>query len=148
MRKNSYTLIELVAVVLIIALVTGIVVGQRNRVPAFVSLENTARELQLFFSRASLMATSQGKIVIVSTEPSSGVFVIGGASEVSSVEAGTMSYKLPPCVQIEGGQDGTSYRFFPDGTGSGPTLELSLKGHRIRIKISKLTGMAGIERDK
>ncbi|GEM_PF-5736011 len=148
MRRSCYTLVELVAVILVIALITGIVVFRSNSIPAFISLEGTARNVQLLLARASLMATSQGRNVHVRLDASTGIFSIeGGAAEKELAAPGSLSYKLPPGVQVGEGR-GADFSFYPDGTGSGTPIELSFKGQRLRIKISKLTGISTVERDK
>jgi type II secretory pathway pseudopilin PulG len=146
--RSAYTLIELIAVLAIALLVTGLVAVNVGRIPAFISLDNTARKIQYLFSKVAMMAAAQGKIINVSY--SERVFKVeqadspGSATGISSVLT-SVSEKIPESVELVFDDENPKYVFFPDGTGSGTAFKMTLKGHSCRIRISPLTGAAVLE---
>ena len=151
-RKSSFgsgfTLIELVALLAIVLLVTGVVVGNVGRIPTFLSLESTVQKIQYLFSKASIMAMAQGRSVTVSYQPGGKVFSISpsGSSSDGEFSGKFLSEKIPEAVNVEFDSDEPSYIFFPDGSGSGTSFSLTLKGHTFRVRISGLTGVAIVEK--
>ncbi|MFZ2657123.1 MAG: prepilin-type N-terminal cleavage/methylation domain-containing protein [Victivallales bacterium] len=146
--RSGFTLIELVAVLAIAVLVTGIVVVNVGRMPAFISLDNTAHRIQYLFSKASMMAAAQG--VVVNVSYSDKVFSIDRADASDTGAAVSMvglsgSETIPEAVELEFDEQDPKYIFFPDGTGSGTSFNMTLKGHVCRIRISPLTGYAVLE---
>jgi hypothetical protein len=129
-------------------LVTGVVVGNVGRIPAFLSLENTVQKIQYLFSKASMMAMAQGKTVTVSYEPGGKVFSISSAGSQDSGEFSGkfLSEKIPESVSVKFDSEEPSYVFFPDGSGSGTSFNLTLKGHSFRVRISGLTGVTIVEK--
>ncbi|MFA6568566.1 MAG: hypothetical protein WCS96_10165 [Victivallales bacterium] len=146
--RNGFTLVELIAILAIVLLVTGVVVGNVGRIPVFLSLENTVHKIQYLFSRASIMAMAQGKSVTVSYEPGQKVFSIGTEGSSADGEFGGkfLSEKIPEAVNVEFDSENPAYIFFPDGSGSGASFSVTLKGHAFRVRISGLTGMAIVEK--
>ena len=151
-RKSSFgsgfTLIELVALLAIVLLVTGVVVGNVGRIPTFLSLESTVQKIQYLFSKASMMAVAQGRTVTVSYEPGGKAFSISpsGSSDDGGFSGKFLSEKIPEAVNVEFDSEEPAYIFFPDGSGSGTSFSLTLKGHSFRIRISGLTGIAIVEK--
>ncbi len=149
--RSSYTLIELIAVLAIVLIVAGVVVTNTSRIPVFITLENTVQKIQYLFSRAQLMAVSQGRNISVSysgkafsvdsASPSDGDIAIPGTSS-----SGGISERIPEPVDVEFDSESPKYVFFPDGTGSGTAFNLTFKGHSYRIRISSLTGLALMEK--
>jgi type II secretory pathway pseudopilin PulG len=146
--RNVFTLIELVALLAIMLLVTGVVVSNVGRIPTFLSLETTVQKIQYLFSKASMMAMAQGKTVTVAYEPGQKSFSISspGSSADGEFSGKFLSENVPGAVSVEFDSESPSYVFFPDGTGSGTPFSLSLKGHSFRIRISGLTGLAIVEK--
>ena len=145
---NVFTLIELIALLAIVLLVTGVVVGNVGRIPTFLSLESTVQKIQYLFSKASMMAMAQGKSVTVSYEPGQKVFSISSSVSLADREFSGkfLSEKIPEAVNVEFDSEDPTYIFFPDGSGSGTSFILTLKGHSFRIRISGLTGVAIVEK--
>lgn len=146
--KCGFTLIELIALLAIVLLVTGVVVGNVGRIPVFLSLETTVQKVQYLFSKASMMAMAQGRSVTVSYETGGKVFSISpsGSSDGGGFSGKLLSEKIPEAVAVEFESEEPNYIFFPDGSGSGTAFSLTLKGHTFRIRISGLTGLAIVEK--
>ncbi len=149
---GRYTLIELIAVLAIVLLVAGVVAANAGRIPAFISLENSAQKLQYLFSRAQMMAVAQGRSMTVNYDSDRKAFSIAQASDSSDGPAAGVSSsktsmeRIPESMDIEFEGDNPAYVFFPDGTGSGTAFKLTLKGYSCRIRISALTGLAILEK--
>ncbi|HCE42727.1 MAG TPA: type II secretion system protein GspH [Lentisphaeria bacterium] len=146
--RSGFTLIELIAVLAIALLITGVVVVNVGRMPAFISLDNTAHRIQYLFSKAAMMAAAQGKVVNVSYSGNSFTIDQADNSEAGiGLSAGgtAVSERIPESVELVFDDEEPKYIFFPDGTGSGTAFKMTLKGHSCRIRISPLTGAAVLE---
>lgn len=142
--RLAFTLIELVAILAIVLLVTGLVAGNVGRIPIFLSLESTIQKIQYMFSRASIMAMAQGKTVTVSYDPGGKIFSINhdGVADAGEFSGKFLHEKIPDAITVEFESENPCYVFFPDGSGSGTPFRLTLKGHASRVRISSLTGVA------
>ena len=56
MRVCRFSLIELVVVVSIILLITGLAVGRMGKIPTFATQEKVAREVERLFAQGCLIA--------------------------------------------------------------------------------------------
>lgn len=145
MRKGilNFTLIEMVAVVAMILLLAGFVIWKVGKVPTYVMLESAVNGVRSVCAEASSMSLIQGKTVKVAYNEENKTFSISGSGKSNMLKHRFMSCKLPDDIEIEKispGEEEIEFMFFPDGSGSGPEISLSLKGHVIAIKISPLTG--------
>jgi len=140
-RIKAFTLAELIAVIAIILLLAGVVIGRTGKVPAFISFENTIGRIRTVFSEASRISSVQGKDVKVLFNEESKAFQIGNISNESKVQKNFTSCTLPENIEIifdEKSDDG--FIFYPDGTASGPAFKVSCKGHSRLMELSQLTG--------
>jgi len=146
-NRASFTLLELVAVISIALLITGLVAGTAGRIPAFLSLGSTVQKVQFLFSRASMMAMAQGKSVTVNYQSGGKVFSISPGEQPAEggFSGKYLSEKIPEAVTVEFDSENPSYIFFPDGSASGTPFNLTLKGHTYRVRISGLTGVTIVE---
>lgn len=138
---KAFTLAELIAVIAIILLLAGVVIGRTGKVPAFISFENTVGHIRTVFSEASRISSVQGKDVKVLFDKENRTFQIGNISNESKVQKNFTSCTIPENIEIlfdEKSDDG--FIFYPDGTASGPTFKLSCKGHLRLMGLSQLTG--------
>jgi type II secretory pathway pseudopilin PulG len=150
MQKNfrNFTLVEMVAVVAMLLLLAGFAIWKVGKTPAYAVLESAANGVKGVCVEASSMSLIQAKTIKVSFNEESKTFSISGSGENSMLKGRFMTYKLPEDVEIETNStddEESGFTFFPDGSGSGSEISLSLKGHIIAIKISPLTGSLLIE---
>ncbi len=154
MRRQYFTIAELVAVVAIILIVSGLVVGQIGRVPAFASLERSVSEVERLFSYASYLAVTRGKTVAIVYSPGKREFRLAEAVTEEKTEDTARKYlndqygtmRINPGIDFEMENvdeqtaNDTEFLCFPDGSTSGPPMKFTLKKHTMKIRISPLTG--------
>ena len=134
-KKLKFTLLEIICVLAIIALVLGFVSSKIGFIPSLVNFNNSVVNIEKVFASATALSVSSGKKVVVKYKDNN---FSGSISQ--------MDYTLPSFITISVGDDVYNYYdvrkfyFFPDGSASGPDINLSYKGHTAKIVISKLTG--------
>ena len=150
--SSRFTLIEFIAVAVIISMVVGVVIGRVGKVPANLLIGQVAAHVEVLMRDASNRSVMQGKAVAVQFSPDHKLFSIdskvdGYAERV--VAEKSSKYLLPDDIEVEAAYDGefqnddglVLFNFYPDGSGSGPSFFLKLKGHTRKLDISPLTGM-------
>ena len=155
LRNNSFTLIEIVIVLAIILLATGIAVATyRGDSPARV-LENTSLEFETFCAGVRYQAMENGEERIVSLDPRNHRLVMlkpteKGTETEDAPEIRTkmsLPEKMTLDIEDDSGEEFTElFRFFPDGGASG-TRELIFRYQTLQRKyvISPLTGKLYVE---
>ena len=140
-KINTFTLTELVAVIAIMLLLAGVVIGRTGKVPSFISFENSIGRIRGIFSEASRISSIQGKDVKILFDVESKTFRIGNISQESDTQKNFTSFTIPENIEIvfDEKSDG-GFIFYPDGTASGPAFRLSCKGHARIMEISQFTG--------
>lgn len=134
--RRNFTLIEIIAVMMIFALVIGIAVSSMRKIPALVSLQQVVNELKQQCAEARQTASCQHRNVSIWYNPE---------GYISSEERDIL---LPDGLIIRIGQDDIRQKeekrdlfvFFPDGSGQDQKLELVLDTDVITVTISPLTG--------
>lgn len=156
-QKHIFSLVELVAVLLILSLITGLAAGRFGKIPVFASLDKTVREVERLFSQASYLATLRGKVICIYYIPESHSFSIkeeiGIRNEnilgLDNERYLTEHYHnciLPEDIEISferrpDWKDAYVFRCTPDGGVSGPKIYLSLSEQKWRLVPSPLTGI-------
>lgn len=151
MKSNPYTLIELVAVLAIIILISSVVTVYVKYAPSFVSLDTAVNKVEGVLQQGGIQSLSQGRNIKVVYSSESRKFQVqnpGGQEDGAPVNDKTfsemLSYTLAPEIEIEFPdadiQNDPEYVFYPDGSASGPPMLISLKGHCFEMKLSPLTG--------
>ena len=162
MKSRHFTLTELIAVIAIMLIVGGLVVGQFGRVPAFASLEKSAGEVERLFTYASYVAVMRGREVMIVYEQDAREFRMAEAPAVTDedeeedangkndlprkyLQDKYGSLRLDAGLQVEFGSNTDKdkkieFHCYPDGLASGPVITLSLNKHEIKLRISPLTG--------
>ena len=155
LRNNSFTLIEIVIVVAVILLATGIAVATyRGDSPARV-LDSTSLDFEAFCAGVRYQAMEHGEERIVSLDPQNHRLVMlkptekGSEEETSPEIRAKMSLPEEMTLDIENDSDEEYtelFRFFPDGGASGKR-ELIFRYNSLQRKyvISPLTGKLYVE---
>lgn len=155
-RKQEFTLIEIVTVLAIVMIVSGIVLAN-IKLPVFASLDNTARGIRLLFSEAQRQTSLQGCEIRVIYSHEKREFYLSHVTDEDTfgenaeltdkkIKSGNLC-RIPEKIEVkfpefEDATDDIQYRFFPDGSASGPEMELTLDERKIILGVSRLTGMA------
>lgn len=157
-KIQSFSLIELIAVIAIIMLIAGITVTQLGRLPAFASLKNNAEQLKSLFISAGLRASSTGTPQTVIYSTTSRTFSVQQSSadekNLLKPQAKPAEFCLSNGIQanfkihdrlkdsnldIDSIED-IKFTCYSDGLISGPNIELRLRKQRLQLHISPLTG--------
>lgn len=170
---KSFTLIELVVAIAIIALTLGIALASlRGESPA-QKLERTVYEISAFCARVRFRSAEEGRDWVLKYNPAESNFYATAVSEETEVKVEGASEKnefadtdAPPLPrldlkidkafsfeteegaenQLANGEELEVFRFFPDGGASGNhKLILKLGGLQKVFHISKLTGRVMID---
>ena len=135
--RRNFTIIELLATLMILALISGVAVSALQQTPLFISLENIAADLQLGCASMRQTAAYQNRSVCVVFNPETRILSCDGED-----------FELPDGVRILlGGEDVTDapekkeiFRLYPDGSGEEQEIELILGDRRVVLTMSPLTG--------
>ena len=160
LKKHSFSLIEMIAVIAIGMILLGVVTAGTRRAPVFLSLDTSARQIGNLLVTASRQASATGVDMTVVYDGDTRIFRVVAASSSadaavvpeysSSLQKQFMAYLLPDSIEVEFPElenDDKSAKFvlFPDGTGSGPETVLKLRGKSVKLHLSPLTGSVIIE---
>jgi general secretion pathway protein H len=140
-REAGFTLIEVVAVMVIIALLTGLAVAMmpgtgRSQLKA-ITLETAA-----LFRRERLGAVLTGRNRVVSLDGERRVLV-GDGGGVVAIPRDVVVNLLGVDEQLAGRQ--TVVRFHPDGASTGTVLRLSRGDAEYEIRVNWYTGGVAVE---
>jgi len=169
-KTSLFTLIEFVVVFAVMILLMGFVFLNVGRIPTFITLEDCVSGIKKVFDEASTQSVVQGRLIMILYSVDGKTFYItemvssedGTAaalqtSTTSDVKpqpavqdftgSNHLSYTLPESAKIEFPDDKKTaelekeFFFYPDGTGSGLDMILTFKGHKVKLRMSRLTGV-------
>lgn len=156
-QVSHFSLVELVAVISIIIIVTGLVVSNLGRLPAFASLNNNAEAIRELFTTARTRAVATGKDQKIIYNRESRVFSLKESADPTEDDATTdkvaASFTLPDAIKIEfrnqeDNRDDLEFTCYADGSIGTPDMILTLRKHKVKLYSSKLTGQMFIEQVK
>ena len=147
-KKNIYTLIELVTVIVVMGLISAVAIVQFRKLPAFISLESKVNEFIKVLAQARNNAACLGVNTEIAFDAENRRIFIAkeddGEQKTSSAEM-----SLPEEIKLsqsneeidrDSGKTLTLFKFYPDGTGDGNKVCLELKKHKFQIRVSPLSG--------
>jgi general secretion pathway protein H len=140
-RDGGFSLIEVVAVMLIIALVAGLAVAF-TRGTGRAQLKAVALETAALFRRERLGAILTGRNRVVSLDGARRLFV-GDSGDVVAIPRDVAVSLLGIDEQWSGRQ--AVVGFHPDGASSGAVLTLSRHGVEYEIRVNWYTGGVAVE---
>lgn len=143
-REAGFTLLELLAVLVILGLAAGAVLrlGQSSA---------EAAEVRAFLVRAEAMMRQARVLAMTSMAPQD--VVIDSAAR-ALVGPGGGRLAVPAGVSLEGtlaalpeaGQGAHAVRFYPDGGATGASLPFRFRGAVYELRVNWLTGLADVRR--
>lgn len=156
--RKTFTLVEFIAVTLIVAMTAGVVITKIGKVPSNILIDQVAAKIEVVMNEASHRAILQSGSVAVLFKIESRYFEL--ESDIDGYAASVVTqkyskYQIPDDIEVEaiddGGFDGedgvVKFVYNPDGTGDGPAFVIRVKGHQRKLEISPLTGMVIISND-
>ncbi len=147
LKNNNYTLIELVAVIVIAGMLSTVVIMQFRKLPAFISLESKVNEFSKILAQARNNAACRGiNATVVFDAEKRRVFMPQESSDdqkLSPIEIFILEEMklLQNDEELEKDEGKlTLFKFYPDGTGGGNSIVIELRKHKFKISISPLSG--------
>ena len=150
-RKNPFTLVEVVVVIVIMLVTGGIAISAMRTDSTSRLIRQSTSEFRSLCSRARYKAMEMSEDRIVVYDPEQRLFYmarpIRNQEEELEYEYGfvplkTAQWELPEDFELatEDYDPVEVFRFYPDGGASGTSLTLGCKGHSVVIGVAKLTG--------
>jgi Tfp pilus assembly protein FimT len=146
--KKNYTLIELVAVIVIAGMLSTVVIMQFRKLPTFISLESKVNEFSKILAQARNNAACRGiNTTVVFDAENRRVFMPQESTDEQKLSPIEMS--LPEEIKLlqndeevdrDSEENVALFKFYPDGTGGGNSIYLELRKHKFKISISPLSG--------
>ncbi|MBN1863810.1 MAG: hypothetical protein JW808_02795 [Victivallales bacterium] len=154
---RRFTLIETLVVLAIATIITGGALAYMLRSPSSLVLSNAAAALEQLMLTAQSQASLRGVARSLKLDAEQNIFSIDDLNDEGMPKEHTeldhTADDMPPTqidmLRLDSDivlefpdlqERSMQYIFFPDGSASGPELTLSLKNHRRRIRVSRLTG--------
>lgn len=166
MTLRRYTLMEMMIVIVILCLLSGVVLSRISGTPKRLLVESALNDIRVAFSETALSARATGEICGLVLNPEERKFtrcvvtddlLIGWkppviASEGASALEVAPNYEISSSVewiklpesQDWGGVYGIRYLFFPDGEASGPEVSFEILGRKFYWIIDPVLGTATI----
>jgi type II secretory pathway pseudopilin PulG len=147
LKKNNYTLIEFIAVIVIAGMLSTVVIMQFRKLPAFISLESKVNEFSKILAQARNNAACRGiNTTVVFDAENRRIFMPQESSDDQKLSP--IEIFLPKEIKLlqnnkeieQNDENLTLFKFYPDGTGGGNSVCLELRKHKFKISISPLSG--------
>jgi len=152
--KSYFSLIEIMLVLAIMMLVSGIVISQFGRLPTAAKLQNCTAQIKTLFATAEFRAVTSGnrQQIIYSSEQRT--FSIKDDKTALETQRKKNIFTLPDgivadfqkintsnnAVQFNENNSQPEFTCFPDGLIAGPDIKLQLRKHKLKLHFSPLTG--------
>ncbi|GBQ95296.1 prepilin-type N-terminal cleavage/methylation domain-containing protein [Asaia lannensis] len=124
----GFTLLEMLVVLVIMGVIGAIAIGHGPLHPARLELRQGVRQIASSLREAHARALYTGQVQSVVFSPATGLYRVDGAPPRA----------LPPLsirpITV------STYRFYPDGSASGPVLHLSRGASQATLGVNWLTG--------
>ena len=137
---RGFTLIELIVVMTILGLALALALPALQRAFPWVELNNAARTTMTALRETRGRAIGSNREIVLYFDLSARSLSIDGARPVSLDPRLGMTLTTATREVIRSGVGGI--RFYPDGTSSGGTVELTLDRWRQVVSVEWLTGRA------
>ncbi|MCP3965532.1 MAG: prepilin-type N-terminal cleavage/methylation domain-containing protein [Lentisphaerae bacterium] len=148
--RHNYTLVELIAVIVIVAIIATVGAVRLRRAPAFITLEKQVNTIKTMLAVSRNAATRLGHPVVVWLNRKDHTLNATWAGFYQKINRRVGRIHLPPDLKLryrrldlDPGEDSETvnlFKLFPDGSGSGHDILLSSHRRRVVIRVSPLTG--------
>ena len=139
MRAPGFTLIELLVVIAVSAVLLAVIAPALRPERARVDLRNTVRELESALRQTRGHAIRQNRSDHFVFDVDARSYRSGVNSVVRKIPA-DLELVLTTAVANAASDSAGAIVFFPDGTSTGGSIEISHKGARYRVVVDWLTG--------
>jgi general secretion pathway protein H len=142
-RARGFTLVELIAVVVLLAIVMSIVTFSFSKSLESTRVRAASRDLvaALRYTRGQAIVKGEQKVLSLDLENNS--YTAPDKSPVRLPE--NMVLRLTTAAQEQTGESTGGIRFFPDGSSTGGNIAVILGEREWRINVAWLTGEIALE---
>ncbi len=145
-RRRGFTLVEMLAVLTLIALVAGVAAGLIGSNLGSAKTRAAVRDLTAALRQTRGLAIVKGEARSLEVDVDARTYQVPGKNAVQLPEE--LSMKLLTAATEQTGDSKGLIRFFPDGSSSGGRITLKRDDHEWRVEIAWLTGEVRIEEDR
>ena len=144
-RQDGFTLVEVLAVLVVLALVVGLAATQLGTRQGGAALEAAAHEIasRCRAVRAAAIRQAESRSVVI--DMASRV-VTGGTDMPSFRIAQTIGITFEASAGEQRGQRIAGIRFFPNGASTGGKVRLEAERQAYEVRVNWLTGRVVVER--
>ena len=150
-RRNPFTLVEVVVVIVIMLVTGGIAISAMRTDSTSRLIKRSTNDFRSLCSRARYKAMEMSEDRMIVYVPDEHMFYmarpVANEEEAMEYEYGfvilnAVKWELPEEFELttEDNDPVEVFRFYPDGGASGTSLTLGCKGHSVMIGVAKLTG--------
>lgn len=132
--ESGYTLLELLVVLVVLALLSGLAVTSFPGRTGLVELQGAARQIVALIGEVRWAAAENGQAAVLSVDDAGQITVAPGGDDVELPEGVTAH--LANASRMD---------FYPDGSSTGGRLALRSGEHRLVINVGWLDSSATIE---
>ncbi|MCC6559967.1 MAG: GspH/FimT family pseudopilin [Xanthomonadales bacterium] len=145
-RQRGFSLVELVAVLMLIAIVAGTAALSISGSLAGAKIRAAVRDLTAALRQTRGLAIVKGEERSLEIDVEARTYQVPGKNPVQLPEE--LQMKLLTAATEQTGDSRGMIRFFPDGSSSGGRVTLTRDRHEWRVEIAWLTGEVRIEEDR
>ena len=141
MRREGFTLVELILVLAILAMLAALVAPSYSRTVASARLRTAASDVRSTFARARALAVASARERSVVFDLSRGEFGVDNEAARLLPETIRLGAVLPGGDRRD--QGSVRFRFFPDGGGEAAEISVTAQdGGALRVTVDPLTGLS------
>ncbi len=148
--RHNYTLVELIAVIIIVAIVASIGVLRLRATPTFITLEKQVDTIKTMLAISRNAATRLRRPVRIWLNRENHTLNAAWIDPKQKIRKKVASITLNPDMQFEFGEPSSNQdenadtvellKMFPDGSGGGHDIVICWRQRRVKIHVSPLTG--------
>jgi general secretion pathway protein H len=143
MKKNGFTLVELLVVMVIIGLLLALLPIAFDRALPGLEAKSTAREMAAVLRTARSMSIRDNQETSVTVNVTSRRYVLDGTKKSQEIAEGIDVSLFTATTELDE-QGGGRIRFFPDGTSTGGRVTLAGASATYYILVDWLSGRVEI----
>ena len=144
MRSRGFTLLEVIAVLVIGALAYAILLGVPFRGPSIADLKAASRTLAAGLRQAQSMALATRRVATLTLDLEAREFVVSGADTGARSLPKDIELKLFTAQQEVTSESKGAIRFYPDGSSTGGRITVASGERKFLIDVDWLTGRVSI----
>lgn len=135
-KLRGFSLLEVIVVLAIVGLMMGVVAANLNEGPI---LRNAAQELATSLRHARSVAILRQRETVWAMDTSAKLYWLEGHPQKHQLSDG-ISPKINTATREVISTHQANIRFYPDGSSTGGSVELTVKGETYRINVEWISG--------